>query len=169
MTKHAVRAMSMVMRQELRLSGAHGVRVCSVLPASIDTPIFQHGANHTRRAVQAMPPVYPPELVARTIVNLARLPRREVYAGTAGRLLGYQAKVAPGLVERVVARAADRSHLSRDRPAAETSGTVFEPVDDGFAATGGWRGAQRQARRRAGVAAAGLAALALLALRGRRS
>lgn len=68
-TKFAIRGLSASLRQELRLEGARKVRVCSVLPGTIDTPFFEHAANYTGRKVQAMPPVYTPENVARTIVN----------------------------------------------------------------------------------------------------
>ncbi|GAB3331654.1 hypothetical protein RMN56_22590 [Micromonospora halotolerans] len=97
--------------------GARGIDVCTVLPATIDTPLFQHAANYTGRAVLAMPPVYPPERVARTIVNLVRLPRREAVVGTMGRALVAQSRLTPGRVERPMAVQVDRKHLSRDQPA----------------------------------------------------
>src|SRR5215216_871673 len=78
MAKAAVRVLSASLRQELRLDGAKGVKVCTVMPPTIDTPFFDHTANYTGRKAKAMPPVYSAERVARTIVNLVRLPRREV-------------------------------------------------------------------------------------------
>ncbi len=98
--KHGIRGLTMSLRQELALDRAKGIRVCTVLPPTIDTPFFQHSANRTGRAVKAMPPVYPPERVARTIVNCARWPRREVFVGNMARLAHQQFKVMPGLTER---------------------------------------------------------------------
>src|SRR5215218_8815558 len=93
----AVLVLGASLRQELRLDGAKGVKVCTVMPATIDTPFFEHTANYTGRKAKAMPPVYSAERVARTIVNLVRLPRREVVVGPMGRNLIMQAKFAPGL------------------------------------------------------------------------
>jgi len=101
MSKHAVRALGGVLRQELALEHRRHIHVCTVMPATIDTPFFDHAANYTGRRVKAMPPVYSPERVARTIVHCARNPRREVYVGNAARLLGYQYKIAPRMVEWV--------------------------------------------------------------------
>jgi short-subunit dehydrogenase len=158
MAKFAVRGLSGSLRQELRLERAPGVKVCTVLPATIDTPLFQHGANYTGRAVRAMPPVYAPERVARAIVRLVRRPRREVIVGPAGRGLWLQSKVTPGLVERLMADHVDRTHLSRDDSAPDTSGNLHQPSQDAGSVDGGWHGKRRTAVRRAGVLAAALTA-----------
>ena len=86
-----MRALSVSIRSELRLDGIRKVKVCTVLPAAIDTPFFQHAAN-TGRKVVAMPPVYTAERVAATIVSLAAKPRREAVVGPAGRLMLLQHK-----------------------------------------------------------------------------
>lgn len=105
-----------------------------------------------------MPPVYAPERVARAIVRLARRPRREVVVGTAGRGLWLQAKVTPGLVERLMADHVDRTHLSRDQAAPDTAGNLHQPSQDAGSVDGGWHGRRRTAVRRAGVLATALTA-----------
>jgi NAD(P)-dependent dehydrogenase (short-subunit alcohol dehydrogenase family) len=157
MSKFVVRALSASLRQELRVEGSRRVKVCAVLPATIDTPLFQHGANYTGRAAVAMPPVYTPERVARAILNLVRLPRREVVVGSMGRGLLMQSKVTPGLVERMMAYQVDRTHLSLDEPAPATSGNLYQPAPGQGDVHGGWNGARRTALRRATTAAVLLA------------
>jgi short-subunit dehydrogenase len=156
-SKHAVVGFSSAVRQELRLEGARDIHVCVVLPATIDTPLFQHSANFTGARVRAMPPVYSPERVARTIVSLVRRPRREVLVGTSAHLLSGLWTLAPALAERLFARMTDTSHLRRG-PAAETVGNAFGPRRP-EAETGGWRRPRRWAWRAAivGVPAALLA------------
>ena len=153
MSKFAVRALSGSLRQELRLDGLRGVKVCTVMPASIDTPMFQNAANYTGRKVRAMPPVYSPERVARTIVGVVRLPRREVVVGPLGHALVQQAKLAPGLTERLVALYVERTHLGKE-PTGPTSGNLYDPADSISDVHGGWHGSRQTALRRAGVAAA---------------
>ncbi|WP_184816718.1 SDR family oxidoreductase [Actinophytocola algeriensis] len=154
MSKAAVRALSTSLRQELRVAGVRGVAVCSVLPASIDTPLFQHAANYTGRRAIAMPPVYPVERVARGIVNLVRLPRREVVVGPMGRNLLMMAKLTPGLTEKLMAVQVNQTHLSRRQQAPHTAGNLHEPSADGSgSADGGWHGRRRTAVRRAATVA----------------
>lgn len=166
MSKAAVTALTASVRQELRLEGVKNVKVCTVKPASIDTPFFDHSANYTGRKVKAMPPVNSPERVARTIVNLARAPRREVIVGAMGRSLDLQSRMAPGLMERVMAQQVDKTHLYRRKEADPTQGNLFEPAPGPGSVSGGWHGKRRTAVRR--TASLALAAGGLALARGRR-
>jgi NAD(P)-dependent dehydrogenase (short-subunit alcohol dehydrogenase family) len=136
--KHGVRALGECLRQEAQLAGADDIKICTVMPATIDTPFFQHAANYTGRAVKAMPPVYPADAVAKTIVDLVDHPRREVVVGNAGRLMTMQQSLAPGMNERMLAKMVDRQHLE-DAPAPPTSGNLFSPMGRGASIEGGWR------------------------------
>lgn len=96
-SKWAVRGFSASLRQELV---SDGVDVCTILPASIDTPLFQHAANYMGRALKALNPTYDPEQVAAAMVRCAENGGpREVIVGLAGRLLALQYTLAPGLSE----------------------------------------------------------------------
>ncbi|XTZ14833.1 SDR family oxidoreductase [Micromonospora echinospora] len=159
-TKHGIRGFADTVRQELRVTGRHAVSICTVLPASIDTPFFAHAANHTGRELTPPPPVYPPELVAETIVRLIRRPRREAYAGGAARLLGLQWRLAPALAERALGWYAARTQLG-PTSLPDGSGNVFRP-DATAEPEGGWHGRRRQLVRvgtALGLAAAGTAAV----------
>jgi NAD(P)-dependent dehydrogenase (short-subunit alcohol dehydrogenase family) len=159
--KHGVRGLSDTVRQELRISGERKISVCTVLPASIDTPFFAHAANHTGRSLTPPPPIYPAQLVARTIVGVIRRPRREAYAGGAARMMSLQWRLVPGIAERMLGRYGARA-LFGSRPAAPTTGNVFgESLDDARIA-GGWHGRARSALRTS--AAFGLVAGAAVAL-----
>jgi short-subunit dehydrogenase len=164
MSKAAVRALSVSIRSELQLDGIRKVKVCTVLPAAIDTPFFQHAANYTGRKVVAMPPVYTPERVAATIVALAAKPRREAVVGPAGRLMVLQHKITPAKVEAAMAVQVEKTHLSRKKPAAASTGILYGPSgQSGKASTrGGWHGGRRTARRRMVAAAAAATAAVVL-------
>ncbi|MCQ6272669.1 SDR family oxidoreductase [Pseudarthrobacter sp. R1] len=165
MSKAAVRALSISLRSELAREGVTGVNVCTVLPATIDTPFYQNAANFTGRRPMALPPVYTPQRVAKAVVKLAAHPRRETLAGgVAGRLLVLQHKFTPGAVEAATARQVDRRQLSRRRSATVTTGNLHQASQSiGKASTtGGWHGRRRTAQRMvAGAAALAGAAVAL--------
>lgn len=161
-SKHGIRGLSMSLRQELMIDRLHRrIRVCDILPATIDTPFFQHSANYTGREARAMPPVYSAERVARAIVNCARFPRRELFVGNVARMTYQQFKVAPGMTERNIAMMTDKLHLYRDRPAAARSGNLFEPVAEGDTVEGGWHGRRNETMRRAALAGGAAVAAAL--------
>ena len=151
-SKHGIRALGMSLRQELL--DAPGIHVCTVMPATIDTPLFQHAANYTGRATKAMPPVYPAERVAKTILSLALRPRREVFVGGSARMMNVQQQLAPRLGERLMAVMVDRQHLYRDRAVPPTPGNLFEPMPEGAGVSGGWQRAPTGLRR---IATVGLA------------
>ena len=148
MTKAAERVLSTSLRQELQLDGTTGVSVCTVLPAAIDTPFYQHAGNYTGRKPKPMPPVYPAERVARAIVSLVRKPRREIVVGPAGRGILLQYKLAPRLAERLMAVQVDRTHLSRRNDAPDSEGNLVQPAPGTGSVDGGFHAKQRSAARR---------------------
>ncbi|WP_258804705.1 SDR family oxidoreductase [Pseudarthrobacter sp. NS4] len=165
MSKAAARALSISLRSELALDGMSGVKVCTVLPATIDTPFYQHAANYSGRRAKAMPPVYTPERVAKAVVKLIVRPRREtVVGGLTGRLLVLQHRVMPGAVEAAIARQVDGNQLSRRQSAPTTAGNLHmasETLRKG-SVTGGWHGRRRTAQRSIMSAAALAGALVVL-------
>src|SRR5690606_29177399 len=99
-SKCGIRALGDCLRMELNLDDAAHIHVCTAMPASIDTPLFQHAANYTGRVPKAMDPTHSAETVAKGIVRLAEKPRREVVLGKTGLLMSALAKLMPGLYER---------------------------------------------------------------------
>ena len=135
-SKFAVRGLTIALRQELL--DRPGIEVCSVLPSSTDTPLWQHTANYTGQAFRAFHPAYDPDVVARAMVRLAKRPRREVVAGTMGKVMVFQHRFLPDLTERLMARSS-RMTVFKDRPEGANAGNLHHPMPDGHRARGGWR------------------------------
>jgi hypothetical protein len=143
-SKWAIRGLSECLRAELH--DAPGVHVCTVMPASTDTPLFQQAANYTGRATQAMTPVASAETVAAAIVAAAERRRREVIVGLSGRvaMLGYA--LAPRLFSRLIAREVADRHF-QDKAAAPGHGNLFEPSAGPGCVGGGWQEYHRRAAK----------------------
>lgn len=138
-SKFAVRAFSESLQQAMRLDpGTRNIRVCTVLPQSVDTPIFRHAANYTGRQAKPVPPVVDPQRVVRAIVKSAERPRRSRNVGTWGRLLELGHAVAPSVMGRVVPAAMNHTALGRGQ-AAPTVGNVFDPMPGWNTEQGHWR------------------------------
>ncbi|PWC31102.1 SDR family oxidoreductase [Azospirillum sp. TSO35-2] len=134
--KFAVRGFTESLRQEL--VDEPGIHVSMVLPAAIDTPLWQHAANYTGRAVKPMNPVHPPEEVAAAILALVHSPQREVFVGAEGRLAAVGNAMAPSLVERAIAHTIERDMFT-NRSAPATSGGVLATMPEHQGTSGGWR------------------------------
>jgi short-subunit dehydrogenase len=137
-SKFGIRGLGMALRQELEQNQDIGIRVCTVMPVSFDTPFFEHSANHIGRPVRPIPPVYDPRKVIDTVVDLAQNPRDEVVVGAAGKFGSAQYRIAPKLVERFMARNTHKSQMESEGTASHSSGSVLEPMSSGTDVYGGW-------------------------------
>ena len=142
-SKAAINGLTLSLRQELRDTE---IKVCLVMPASIDTPLFQQAANFTGRAIQPLDPIYDPEIVSDQILRVLKRPTAEVYAGNAGRFLGGLRRIAPRTVERFTARQVEKDHF-QDRSAPPSTGNLFRPLPNLARVDGGWNGKSRLLRR----------------------
>lgn len=134
-SKWGVTGLAETLRAELR--DQPEIQVCTVMPAFIDTPLFEHGANYMGREAQPSDPVYSPERVAEAIVGLIDKPQAEIVVGDAGRVLTASHKLMPELTNRLVAAQAERAMFA-DRPRAPGSGNLHAPGGS-RGATGGWQ------------------------------
>ena len=142
-SKFAIIGLSESLRMELR--DAPGIHVCTVLPAAIDTPLFQQGANFMGRAAQPIPPIYSAEKVAAALVELVGHPRREVVVGNAAKFGLMMHAIAPALTERIFARKVEQKHF-QDRAVPPTEGNLFKPMTEYHNVSGGWRLATSERR-----------------------
>jgi short-subunit dehydrogenase len=160
-SKHAVRGFSSSVRQELLNTG---IDVCTVLPAAIDTPLWQHTANYTGWRIRPVEPVYTPERVARAILRVLRSPRHEIRVGPAARSFAAMHGLMPATFERTMRGVTESQHFEKVRQ-GHTSGSLFQPMAEGTGTSGGYRSAGKQWLRRL-LLAGGLAAAAASFRRG---
>lgn len=134
-SKFGLYGFARVLRQELRK--AEHIEVALVLPATIDTPIYQHAANYTGKPVHPLPPVVHPHRVAEAIVRNAERPRAVTVVGAVQSLFIPLHALFPRLYDRCVGPLMNLVAL-RGRGAAASDGTVFEPDPPSNRVSGGW-------------------------------
>jgi NAD(P)-dependent dehydrogenase (short-subunit alcohol dehydrogenase family) len=113
--KHGTKGFFESLRTELRHDKSK-VHVSMVQLPGVNTPQFEHGRSKMPMVPQPMPPYYEPEVAADAVHWSAHHRRRELYVGmpTVKTIIGN--KVAPWLVERVLARVGEKGQQS-DKPA----------------------------------------------------
>lgn len=136
--KHGVVGLSAAIRLELKDDKIEDIHVCTVMPTSMDTPFFEHAAQHTGHEATPIPPVYDADKVVDVIVRLATDPEDEVSVGPAGKFMTFAHQLAPGLVEAMMRRDTRKAEFEDAKPAEEESGAVKEPMASGTAVGGGW-------------------------------
>lgn len=146
-SKHAVRGFTSAIRQELLDTP---IRLSNVMPAGIDTPLFEHAANFTGKAPKAPEPVYPPEKVARVILEMLVKPQAEIYVGSVGPVFGAIRHAAPAAFDRVMRVQSLKGHFE-DTPQGATEGNLYHPIAAGTSVHGGYHGRSKQWVRRIAV------------------
>lgn len=133
--KHAIRGFVDSLRTELMNEGSD-VNVVSVHLPALNTPQFEWSRLKFNRRPQPVPPIYQPEVAARSIVAAADHPGREVWVGgpTVATILAN--RLAPSLLDRYLARNGVKSQLTEDRADPDAPGNLFLTVEGDFAAHG---------------------------------
>jgi hypothetical protein len=110
------------------------------MPA-VNTPQFSWVLSRLPNHAQPVPPIYQPEVAARAVVYAADHPkRREYWVGgtTAGTLLANA--VAPGLLDRYLARTGFGSQQTNQKQDPNAPANLWDPADgpngDDFGAHG---------------------------------
>ena len=164
-SKFAIRAFSECLRQEL--AGDEGIDVVTILPQSVDTPVFRQAGNFYGRAARPVPPVSSAEEVADRILRCARDPRREVTEGRAGQLIETLHALAPGIYDRTLPYLFEWAVFSSE-PVETGPGNVLEPTPEQNRVSDGWgetNTALLQAVLAGGVVVAGAVGVAYALLR----
>ena len=136
-SKFAITGFSDSLRSEL--VHERDIHICTIIPASIDTPLFQHAANYSGKALRPVNPVYSVESAARDIVKCIERPRAEAFVGGMGRWFTLIKRVAPRTTEKRLHKKVLREHF-QPMPISRTEGNVFVSDRQFLSASGGWGG-----------------------------
>ncbi|RTL69610.1 MAG: SDR family NAD(P)-dependent oxidoreductase [Pseudonocardiaceae bacterium] len=126
--KHAIVGFTESLRCEL-MHDRSDVRVTMVQMPALNTPQFSWLRSRLPRHAQPVPPIYQPEVAARAVVHAALHPRRREYwvgGSTVATVLGN--RVAPGLLDRYLARTGYDSQQTGSR-ADGGRGNLWAPAD----------------------------------------
>ena len=126
-SKHAVKGWTDSLRAELEYHGAP-VSVTLIKPGPIDTPYAEHAKNYLEDAPVHVPPVYSPESVVAAILHCASTPVRDMFVGSAAKVVSTMNKFAPRLTDKFVANTVIRgTHSGKPR---YTRDALHTPSED---------------------------------------
>ena len=134
-SKSALRGFTESLRTELLHEGSNVHLTMVELPAH-NTPQFRWSRAKMPRQPQPVPPIFQPEVAAEAIHYAAGSRRRELVVGWPAVKAVYGEKVAPGLLDRYLARNGYDAQQTDEPLDGEREGNLFEPVPGDFAAHG---------------------------------
>jgi NAD(P)-dependent dehydrogenase (short-subunit alcohol dehydrogenase family) len=150
--KFALRGFTDALRCELLHEGSR-IRLTMVQLPAVNTPQFDWARSRMPRRAQPVPPIHQPEAVAEAICRAAETAPREVWVGGASLQAIIGGMLAPGLLDRLLAKRAYGGQMTREPVPAEPPDNLFSPVPGLHAAHGRF---DRRARGRVAAIDAGL-------------
>jgi NAD(P)-dependent dehydrogenase (short-subunit alcohol dehydrogenase family) len=133
--KFATRGFTDSLRSEL-IAEASPIRLTMVHLPAVNTPQFDWARNHMPLKPRPVGPVFQPEPIARAIFDAAQRAPRELWIGRPTILAILANMIAPGLLDRVLARTAVRGQMSREPARSDRPGNLVASVPGDFEAHG---------------------------------
>jgi len=128
-SKHALQGFHESLRVELLHEGCD-IHVTMVQMPAVNTPQFSWVLSRLAKHAQPVPPIYQPEVAARAVLFAADHPKRREYwvgASTVGTLMANA--VAPGLLDRYLARTGFASQQTDQPKPPDQPANLWEPAD----------------------------------------
>ena len=133
--KHAVQGFCDSLRCEL-LHDNSGVRLTMVQLPALNTPQFGWVKSRLPRKAQPVPPIFQPEVAAEAIYFAAHNPRREFYVGAPSVAVISINKLAPSLLDYILARTGYDSQQYNGAEDPNRPNNLWQPVPGDHGAHG---------------------------------
>jgi short-subunit dehydrogenase len=142
--KAAIRGFTDSLRSEI-IHDKLAVRLTMVDLPAVNTPQFDWALNKMGRKAKPVAPIFEPEVPARAIFFAATHHRRDVWVGwpTVKAILAN--RIAPGLIDRYLAKAGYSGQLTDQPVAPHAPANLFEPVPGNYSAHGRFDDQSREA------------------------
>jgi short-subunit dehydrogenase len=133
--KFAIRGFTDALRSEIIHDGLN-IQITMVDLPAINTPQFDWALNKMGRKAKPVAPIYQPEVPARAIFFAATHHRRDIWLGIPTIKAILANRVAPGLLDRYLAKTGYSGQLSDQRLSKDAPSNLFEPVPGDYGAHG---------------------------------
>jgi len=126
-SKHGVKGFLEALRMELREEGLP-VAVTEILPASINTPLFNKAKTKLGVQPMGLPPMYPVSLVSDAILHAAEHPVREFVVGSAGQMIVNGERLSPAMMDAALQFPAFHLQQTKEPKGPDSPNNLFAPV-----------------------------------------
>jgi len=137
-SKHGLIGLVDTLRQELKHTGAP-VSVTTILPASINTPLFDKARTKIGVEPDPLPPIYDAKMVARAIAYAASHRVLELIVGDAGHMITFMRRLAPTLTSNYMGASGFRKQRSNEPKSAQAPDNLYQHISGYNQAEGDYR------------------------------
>jgi NAD(P)-dependent dehydrogenase (short-subunit alcohol dehydrogenase family) len=134
-SKFGIRGLGISLDQELK--NEKNIHVSTVMLSTVDTPIYEQGANYIGKKIAPPVTVTPPQEVAREIFKLSKKSRKNVFIGNSTWLMRLGRFLLPTLFDKITYWKTIIQEFE-DQPVQKTKGNLYEPVPEKEGIRGGW-------------------------------
>jgi hypothetical protein len=127
--KHGVDGFLESLRVELRREG-WPIGVTNVMPAAINTPLFDKARTKLGVKPKGFPPMYAPGVVSDAIIYAAEKAPRDIVAGGAGKGLIMGQRLSPRLMDAIMLPGGFESQQTGEPKSEDAPDGLFGPVED---------------------------------------
>jgi NAD(P)-dependent dehydrogenase (short-subunit alcohol dehydrogenase family) len=125
--KHGIDGFLEALRVELAHEGVP-INVVQILPASVNTPLFDKAKTKIGVKPKGIPPIYEPSSVVEAILYAAEHPARDLVVGGAGQALIAGQRLSPRLLDQALHYAGFRSQMTEQPKSPEAPNNLFGPL-----------------------------------------
>lgn len=129
-TKAGIRSLDLALSQELRLNGYDKIKVVTIEPWAVDTPIWKHAANYTGMEPK-MAMMDEPYKIVNAVLRKSLRPKKIVPVGWKAQVSSLSANVFPRFSERLGADMAQKYMIETGPETPDTEGSLYKPVPEG--------------------------------------
>src|SRR5215212_6453998 len=115
------------------------ISVTHVMPATINTPLFDKARTKLGVKPVAPPPVYQPGIVAQAILHAAENPVRDLAVGGAAKAVILSQQLSPRLLDMLLKLRGFEVHYTSEPKPEDAPDNLFEPIEDHNVVEGSFR------------------------------
>lgn len=124
--KHGILGFAESLRMELEHE-ASPVTVSTLLPSSINTPLFDNARSRMGVRPQPIPPVYQPRVVAEAVIRAITDPQSQMVVGGGGKMMEVLHRIAPRSAASLLVRHGKVVQNQRTDTPDDGSDALFSP------------------------------------------
>lgn len=127
-SKHAVKGFTEALRMEMERFYPN-IRVTLILPAAMNTPLFNHARSKMGVKPLPVPPIYKPEVGADAIVHAAKYAPRDIYVGGGGFLFSLMQRLSPAMMDRIMVTGGLMWKLQKTQEPDDNRDNLYAPME----------------------------------------
>lgn len=129
-SKAGVRSLGLALNQELRLNNYKNIKVVTIEPWAVDTPLWRHAANYTG-VEPKMLLMDEPDKVVNTVLRKSLRPAKIVPVGWKAKGSSFFANVSPRFSEWLAGNISHKYQIEMGPAVPDTQGSIYKPMPEG--------------------------------------